>query len=81
MQSQTTQQAQQVFTLSNLTAQDVEMIMTGLNELQAKLSRPTMNKVETQIIQQVQAQQATQKLAAFNAESKAKGEKVAPAAE
>jgi hypothetical protein len=56
------QQQQQTFTLTDLTGQEVEAIMVGLNELPAKSSRTVMNKLEGQIIQQVQAQNAAQAL-------------------
>jgi hypothetical protein len=56
------QQQQQTFTLSDLTGQEIEAIMVGLNELPAKSSRAVMNKLEGQIIQQVQAQNAAQAL-------------------
>lgn len=51
------QQPQQLFSLSDLTGQDIDAIMNGLNELQTKVGRPTMNKLEGQIIQQVVAAQ------------------------
>jgi hypothetical protein len=51
-------QDQQQFTLTDLTGDDLAAIMNGLNELQAKQSRLTMNKLEAQIIKQVQQQQA-----------------------
>ncbi len=54
------EQVQQVFHLSNLTGQEVEAIMVALNELPAKQSRGVMNKLESQIIHQVRAQQETQ---------------------
>jgi hypothetical protein len=55
------EQEQQVFTLRDLTGQDIDAIMNGLNELQTKIARPTMNKLEMQIVQQVvAAQQAAQ---------------------
>lgn len=70
----------QIFQLANLTGQDIEAIMNGLNELPAKQSRIVMNKVEGQIIQQVQAQQAAQVSLAKTADAKAKTEEVdAPA--
>lgn len=57
------QQNQQTFQLSDLTGQEIEAIMVGLNELPSKTSRTVMNKLESQIIQQVQAQNAAQALA------------------
>lgn len=53
--TQPTPQEQQAlrFTLSDLTGQDIDAIMAGLNELQTKAGRPTMNKLEAQIIAQV----------------------------
>lgn len=65
------QQAPQVFQLADLTGQDIEAIMTGLNELPSKQSRVVMNKLETQIIQQVQAQNAAVALAASKLAAKA----------
>lgn len=53
-------QAQQTYSVTELTAQEVEAIMNGLNELPAKISRNVLNKIETQIIQQVQALQLQQ---------------------
>lgn len=53
---------QQSFTLSGLNGQEIEAIMVGLNELPSKQSRTVMNKLENQIIQQVQAQAAAQAL-------------------
>ena len=50
-----TQQTQQVFELNQLSGQEIEAIMTGLNELPAKASRTIMNKIEGQIIAQLQA--------------------------
>lgn len=47
----------QIFTLKDLNGQDVEAIMSGLGELLGKHSRVTANKVESQIIQQLQAQE------------------------
>ena len=65
------QQAQaQSFNFSNLTGQEVEAIMTGLNELPSKQSRAVMNKLEGQIIEQVQAQQAAQQAAMEKAAKK-----------
>lgn len=55
-------QAPQIFNLSDLTGQEIETIMVGLNELPAKTSRAVMNKLEAQIIQQVQAMNAAQAL-------------------
>lgn len=52
------QEQQQTFALNGLSGQDIEAIMTGLNELPAKSSRTTMNKIESQIIAQLQAAQA-----------------------
>ena len=49
---------QQQFNLANLTGDDVSAIMNGLNELPAKQSRATMNKIEGQLIEQVKASQA-----------------------
>lgn len=66
----------QIFQLANLTGQDIEAIMTGLNELPAKQSRVIMNKLEGQLIQQVQAMNAAQASLAKTAEAKAKTEKV-----
>ena len=57
------QQNQQTFQLTDLTGQEIEAIMVGLNELPSKTSRTVMNKLEGQIIQQVQAQNAAQALA------------------
>lgn len=51
------QQTQQAFSLSDLTGDDIQALMNGLNELPAKVSRVTMNKVESQIIAQLQAAQ------------------------
>lgn len=48
------QPQQQVFTFEPLTGAEVEAIMNGLNELPSKASRPLMNKLEQQIIQQLQ---------------------------
>lgn len=48
---------QQVFLLKDLSGQDIEAIMTGLGELQAKQSRRLMNKLEAQIVQQLQVQE------------------------
>lgn len=72
------QQAQQSFQLNDLTGHDIEAIMTGLNELPSKQSRVVMNKLESQIIQQVQAQNATQQ-ALHNPVSKDKEVKTAKA--
>lgn len=52
------QQTQQTFHLNDLTSQEVEAIMIALNELPAKQSRSLMNKLETQIIHQVQVAQS-----------------------
>jgi hypothetical protein len=52
-----TSKPQQTFTLKDLSGQDIEAIMTGLGELQAKQSRTVMNKLETQIVQQLQVQE------------------------
>jgi hypothetical protein len=57
------QQNQQIFQLTDLTGQEIEAIMVGLNELPSKTSRTVMNKLEGQIVQQVQAQNAAQALA------------------
>lgn len=57
------QQNQQTFQLTDLTGQEIEAIMVGLNELPSKTSRTVMNKLEGQIIQQVQKQNAAQALA------------------
>lgn len=46
------------FSLADLTGQDVDAIMSGLNELQTKVGRPTMNKLEAQLIEQVMKAQA-----------------------
>lgn len=54
----------QIFQLTELTGQEVEIIMTALNELPAKQSRGVMNKLETQIIHQLKAQQEAQTVAA-----------------
>lgn len=56
------QQVQQSFNLTDLTGQEIEAIMVGLNELPSKQSRTVMNKLEGQIVQQVQAQNALQAL-------------------
>lgn len=56
------EQVQQVFQLNDLTGQEVEAIMIGLNELPSKTSRAVMNKLENQIIQQVQERAAMQAL-------------------
>jgi len=55
------QQAQQevTFGFHSLTGQEVEAIMNALNELPAKASRVVMNKLEGQIVQQLQAHQPT----------------------
>lgn len=68
------QQAPQIFQLTDLTGQDIEAIMTALNELPARQSRGVMNKLEGQIIQQVQAQQAA--LAPVTKDAEPKAEKV-----
>ncbi len=52
------QQQPQMFQLTDLNGDDIQAIMSGMNELPSKMTRATMNKVEMQIIQQVQAQQA-----------------------
>lgn len=52
------EQQAQVFSLTDMTGDDIQAIMNGLNELPAKSSRNTMNKVEGQIIAQLQAAQA-----------------------
>jgi hypothetical protein len=49
---------QQVFNLIGMTGEDIQAIMSGMNELPSKVSRATMNKVEMQVIQQVRNQQA-----------------------
>lgn len=49
-------QQQQSFTLTDLTGADIEAIMTGLNELPAKASRATMNKIEAKIVEHLQAE-------------------------
>ena len=67
-------QAPQIFNLSDLTGQEIEAIMVGLNELPAKTSRAVMNKLETQIVQQVQAMNA---MNALN-EAKASAAKAEP---
>jgi len=69
------QQQQQIFALENLTGDDIQAIMSGMNELPSKMSRATMNKVEMQIIQQVQAQQAAQ---AFSNKEAPKADDVKP---
>ena len=53
----------QIFELSDLTGPDIEAIMVGLNELPAKQSRATMNKIEAQVIRQVSAANADSKTA------------------
>lgn len=53
-------QQPQVFNLADLNGDDIQAIMNGLNELPAKASRVTMNKVEQQIITQVRQQQGAQ---------------------
>lgn len=55
-------QAPQIFNLNDLTGQEIEAIMVGLNELPSKTSRAVMNKLEAQIVQQVQAMNAAQAL-------------------
>lgn len=72
------QQVQQSFNLTDLTGQEIEAIMVGLNELPSKQSRTVMNKLEGQIIQQVQAQNAAQALASAGT-PKDDGAKVAKA--
>jgi hypothetical protein len=72
------QQAQQSFTLTDLTGQEIEAIMVGLNELPSKQSRTVMNKLEGQIIQQVQAQNAAQALANKPAQVQKSAEEVKP---
>lgn len=62
----------QSFNLTDLTGDDVQAIMNGMNELPSKMSRVTMNKVEMQIIQQVQAQQLAQLAANDKAEKPGK---------
>lgn len=62
-------QQQQSFNLSNLTGDDIQAIMSGMNELPSKVSRATMNKIEAQVIAQIQAEQAAQ----LASESKQKG--------
>lgn len=57
----------QVFQLSGLNGDDIQAIMSGMNELPSKMSRATMNKVEMQIVQQIQAQEAEQQKAAKKA--------------
>lgn len=47
----------QVFSLSDLTGDDIQAIMNALNELPAKQSRMVMNKVEGQIIEQLRKEQ------------------------
>jgi wobble nucleotide-excising tRNase len=58
-----TQQPQQIFNLMGLTGDDIQAIMSGMNELPSKFARATMNKVEMQVIQQVQAQENAAKAA------------------
>lgn len=70
-----TQQTQQVFELNQLSGQEIEAIMTGLNELPAKASRTIMNKIEGQIIAQLQAAQAAAQAAEQPAEAPAKESK------
>lgn len=72
------QQAQQSFTLTDLTGQEIEAIMVGLNELPSKQSRTVMNKLEGQIIQQVQAQNAAQALANKPVQAQKSPEEVKP---
>lgn len=48
------QQQAQSFAFQELTGQEVETIMNGLNELPSKLSRGVMNKLEQQIVKQLQ---------------------------
>lgn len=67
------QQQPQVFSLTDLNGDDIQAIMSGMNELPAKTSRGPMNKIEAQIIAQLQAQQAEQVQQLADA-SKAKGE-------
>lgn len=62
---------QQSFDLSQLTGPDIEAIMTGLSELPAKASRATMNKIESQVVAQLQAAQAAMEQAAAEQVSKA----------
>lgn len=71
------QQPQQSFTLASLTSDDIQAIMSGLNELPSKVSRATMNKIEAQLIAQIQAEQAAQ----LAAESKQKSADAKRAAE
>lgn len=59
---------QQVFNLTELNGPEIDVIVAGLNELPAKQSRLLLNKIETQIIRQLQQQQAA---AAAAAEKKA----------
>jgi hypothetical protein len=70
-------QAPQIFNLNDLTGQEIEAIMVGLNELPAKTSRAVMNKLEAQIVQQVQAMNAMNAMNALN-EAKASAAKAEP---
>lgn len=50
-------QPNQTFSFGNLTGEDIQAIMNGLNELPTKVGRTTMNKLEAQIVAQIQAAQ------------------------
>ena len=68
---------QQIFNLTSLTGPEVEAIMVALNELPAKQSRTLMNKLESQIIQQVRAQQDAQQRARDEMQDRTAAEAVA----
>lgn len=48
----------QNFFLTNLTGEEIEMLMQSLGELPAKHTRVLMNKVEGQIVTQLKAAEA-----------------------
>lgn len=54
------QQQQPTFSFSNLAGADLDVIMGALGDMPAKTSRGVMNKLEQQIMQQVQAMQEPQ---------------------